>query len=101
MFTEGIVPEKEAIETFAIWSAEKQRECDESGGEYSRLKFNVDVAELLDAANLTADAREYCDGAWEILHSEIARAGGEENMSEELRALRDRLVEIHDRAEFD
>ncbi|MES2985667.1 MAG: hypothetical protein V4686_00900 [Patescibacteria group bacterium] len=62
---------KEAQELYMQWIDEKQKEMDESQSEYSRLKYNIDVAELLFEANLIEDALIYCESAWEIVSNEI------------------------------
>jgi hypothetical protein len=83
----------ESIEKYDLWFANKQKEADEYLGEYSTLNFNIEVASLLMESGLMDDAREYCDDAWDIVDNEVSRVG-EENMSEELKVLCDKLTGV-------
>ena len=83
----------ESIEKYALWFANKQKESYESTGEYSTLNFNIEVASLLVDADMMDYAREYCDGAWDIVDNEVGRVG-EENMSEELKTLCSKLSDV-------
>jgi len=86
----------ESIEKYTLWFTNKQKEAGESTSEYAILNFNVQVPSLLVEANMMDDAREYCDGVWDIIDNEIGRVG-EENMSDELKGLCDKLNEVCDK----
>lgn len=86
----------ESIEKYGLWFANKQKEAGESPSEYAILNFNIEVASLFVDAGMMDDAREYCDGAWNIVDNEVGRVG-EENMSEELRGLCDKLTDVCDK----
>jgi hypothetical protein len=83
----------EAIKKYTEWFDAKHKEADESQSEYSRLKFNIEVAGLLLEAGMKQDAGEYMDGAWDIVENEVGRVGVE-NMSEELKALEEGLITL-------
>ncbi len=94
MFKDKNISEKEAIETYTIWLADKQRQCDESLSLYSRLIFNIEVAELLLDANLLDDARDYIDGAWNVIEFEGVDGMYEFDNEEEWGPLREKLVQL-------
>ncbi len=77
----------EAIELYALWKDSKQREMDESHSEYSRLKYNIEVAELLVEANLFEDAEDYCNGAWAVVTNELQQAINYETPAELIQLL--------------
>ncbi len=86
----------ESIEKYTLWFANKQKEAGESSNEYPILNFNIEVTSLLVEAGMMDDAREYFEGAWNMVDNEVGRVG-EENMSEELRSLCEKLTDVCDK----
>lgn len=77
---------------FGEWQEAKQKEHDESGSEYSRLEYNLDVAELLVEAEMYDEAIEYYEAAAAIMDSEFRRAG--DAIPEKLKALEKRFLSL-------
>lgn len=91
----------EAMEVYLAWFDARQREMDESGGEYARVTFNIEVMEILLDAGLKIEASEYMQDNNDIevvLENEIGRTG-EENIPNELKDLWDRFLIICDEIE--
>lgn len=83
---------EEISRLFGEWQGAKQKEHDESGSEYSRLEYNLDVAELLVEAEMYDEAIEYYEAAAAIMDSEFRRAG--DTIPEKLKALEKRFLSL-------
>lgn len=84
----------ESIELYSIWLQNKQRECNESTSLYARLRYNIEVAELLIESNMYADARDYIDGGWNVIEFEGTESMYGADTEEEWLPLRKKLDEL-------
>ena len=83
---------EELCRLFGEWQTAKQKEHDISGSEYSRLEYNLDVAEVLVEAEMYVEAIEYYEAAAWIMDSEFKRAGA--NIPEKLKVLEKRFLSL-------
>ncbi len=86
----------QAVEAYKLWFTQMKKEADESKSTYSRLEFNIEVADLLVDSNLVFDVGEYLFAAYYLIQMEMMKFS-EDDIPEELVRLSEKLKSVEEK----
>ncbi len=86
----------QAVEAYKLWFIQMQKEADESKSTYSRLEFNIEVADLLVDSNLVFDVGEYLFAAYYMIQMEMVKVP-EGDIPEKLVRLNEKLKSVEEK----